>query len=38
VHLVAKDNIQFGGGPKNIYDPDNNYQRYCKAVWGSTAR
>ena len=38
VHLVTKDNIQFDGGPKNIYDPDNNYERHYKAVWGSTAR
>jgi len=34
VHLVTKDNIQFDGGPNNIYDPDNNYQSHYKAVWG----
>lgn len=34
VHLVTKDNIQYDGGPKNIYDPDNNYQTRYKAIWG----
>lgn len=34
VHLVTKDNIQFDGGPKNIYDPDNNYQSHYKEIWG----
>ena len=33
-HLVTKDNIRFDGGPKNIYNPDNNYQRHYQAVWG----
>jgi ribose transport system substrate-binding protein len=34
VHLVTKDNIQYDGGPKNIYDPDNDYQSHYKAIWG----
>jgi ribose transport system substrate-binding protein len=34
VHLVTKDNIQYDGGPSNIYDPDNNYQIHYKAIWG----
>jgi len=34
VHLVTKDNIQFDGGPKNIYDPDNDYRSHYKAIWG----
>jgi ribose transport system substrate-binding protein len=34
VHLVTKDNIQYDGGPNNIYDPDNNYQTHYKAIWG----
>lgn len=34
VHLVTKDNIQYDGGPSNIYDPDNNYQTHYKAIWG----
>jgi ribose transport system substrate-binding protein len=34
VHLVTKDNIQYDGGPNNIYDPDNSYQSRYKAIWG----
>ena len=34
VHLVTKDNIQYDGGPNNIYDPDNNYQAQYKMIWG----
>jgi ribose transport system substrate-binding protein len=34
VHLVTKNNIQYDGGPSNIYDPDNNYQTHYKAIWG----
>jgi ribose transport system substrate-binding protein len=34
VHLVTRDNIQYDGGPSNIYDPDNNYQMHYKAIWG----
>ena len=37
-HLVTKDNIQFDGGPKNIYDPDNNYQGHYRTIWGVTPR
>jgi ribose transport system substrate-binding protein len=34
VHLVTKDNIQYDGGPSNIYDPDDNYQTHYKTIWG----
>jgi ribose transport system substrate-binding protein len=34
VHLVTKDNIQYDGGPNNIYDPDNNYRSHYQAIWG----
>jgi ribose transport system substrate-binding protein len=34
VHLVTKNNIQYDGGPNNIYDPDNNYQMHYKTIWG----
>lgn len=34
VHLVTKDNIQYDGGPDNIYDPDNNYRSHYKTIWG----
>jgi ribose transport system substrate-binding protein len=34
VHLVTTSNIQFDGGPKNVYDPDNDYQGHYKTIWG----
>lgn len=34
VHLVTKDNVQYDGGPDNIYDPGNGYQMHYKAIWG----
>jgi ribose transport system substrate-binding protein len=34
VHLVTKANIQYDGGPHNIYDPDNGYRSRYKAIWG----
>jgi ribose transport system substrate-binding protein len=34
VHLVTKDNIQYDGGPNNLYDPDNNYRSHYQAIWG----
>lgn len=34
VHLVTKDNIQFDGGPNNIFDPDNGYRDEYKKIWG----
>lgn len=34
VHLVTKDNIEFDGGPKNIFDPDNGYRDAYKKIWG----
>jgi hypothetical protein len=34
VHLVTKDNIQYDGGPNNVYDPHNNYQAQYKMIWG----
>jgi ribose transport system substrate-binding protein len=34
VHLVTKNNIQYDGGPNNVYDPDNNYQAQYKMIWG----
>ena len=33
-HLVTKENIAFDGGEKNVYDPQNNYQREYKKIWG----
>ena len=34
VHLVTADNIEFDGGPKNVFDPDNAYRDHYKAIWG----
>jgi ribose transport system substrate-binding protein len=34
VHLVTGDNIQFDGGPNNIFDPDNAYRDEYKKIWG----
>jgi ribose transport system substrate-binding protein len=34
VHLVTSDNIQFDGGPNNIFDPDNGYRDQYKQIWG----
>ena len=33
-HLVVPDNIEFDGGPKNIYDPDNGYPDAYQKIWG----
>ncbi|WP_413993724.1 substrate-binding domain-containing protein [Labrys okinawensis] len=33
VHLVTPDNIEFDGGPKNVYDPDNGYRDVYKKIW-----
>ena len=34
VHLVTTDNIQFDGGPNNIFDPDNGYRDQYAKTWG----
>ena len=34
VHLVTADNIEFDGGPKNVFDPDNGYRDAYKGIWG----
>lgn len=33
VHLVTADNIEFDGGPNNLYDPNNNYQNAYQSIW-----
>ena len=40
VHLVTKENIEFDGGPQNVFDPDNGYRDAYKKIWGGqlTAR
>jgi ribose transport system substrate-binding protein len=33
VHLVTADNVGGDGGPKNVFDPDNNYRDAYKKIW-----
>jgi ribose transport system substrate-binding protein len=33
-HLFVPSNIKFDGGPKNTYDPDNNYAAAYAKIWG----
>jgi ribose transport system substrate-binding protein len=34
LHVVTKANVEFDGGPKNAFDPGNNYQAEYKKIWG----
>jgi ribose transport system substrate-binding protein len=34
LHVVTSDNVEFDGGPKNTFDPDNGYSDAYKAIWG----
>jgi ribose transport system substrate-binding protein len=34
VHLVTPANIQFDGGQRNEFDPDNGYRDIYKKIWG----
>ena len=34
VKLFIPDNIQFDGGPNDVYDPDNNYRDHYSEIWG----
>ena len=34
VHLVTPANIEFDGGPDNVFDPDNGYRDAYKKIWG----
>jgi len=34
VHLVTSANIQFDGGERNEFDPDNGYRDTYKMIWG----
>lgn len=34
-HLFLPTNIEFDGGPQDIYDPDNGYTDAYKAIWGA---
>jgi ribose transport system substrate-binding protein len=34
LHVVTADNVEFDGGPKNTFDPDNGYRDAYKKIWG----
>ena len=34
LHVVTSDNVEFDGGPKNTFDPDNGYRDAYGAIWG----
>ncbi|GAK72535.1 putative ABC transporter substrate-binding protein [Agrobacterium rubi TR3 = NBRC 13261] len=34
LHVVTVDNVEFDGGPKNSFDPDNGYRDAYKKIWG----
>ncbi len=34
VHLVTPENVEFDGGPQNMYDPQNHYKDAYKKIWG----
>lgn len=33
VHLVAPENVNFDGGKRYLYDPDNNYRQAYRRIW-----
>lgn len=34
LHVVTAENVEFDGGPKNTFDPDNGYRDAYKKIWG----
>ncbi|EJZ20100.1 sugar ABC transporter substrate-binding protein, partial [Rhizobium sp. Pop5] len=34
LHVVTSQNVEFDGGPKNSFDPDNGYRDQYKKIWG----
>lgn len=34
LHVVTSENVEFDGGPKNSFDPDNGYRDQYKKIWG----
>jgi len=36
-HLFINTNIKYDGGPKNTYDPENDYQKAYLAIWNGAA-
>lgn len=33
VHLVAPENVNFDGGGRMLYDPDNDYRAVYRSIW-----
>lgn len=33
VHMVTADNIDYDGGPRFVYDPDNGYREIYRRIW-----
>ena len=33
LHVVTEDNIEFDGGPDNVFDPDNGYREAYTKIW-----
>lgn len=34
VHIVVPSNVQYDGGPSNVFDPDNGYRQIYQKIWG----
>ena len=34
VHLVTSQNIAYDGGPKNVFDPSNDFRTHYQSYWG----
>ena len=34
LHVVTSQNVEFDGGPKNSFDPNNGYRDQYKKIWG----
>lgn len=34
LHVVTAENVEFDGGPKNTFDPDNGYRDAYRKIWG----
>ena len=33
IHVVTAENIEFDGGPNNLFDPENHYRKEYKKIW-----
>jgi ribose transport system substrate-binding protein len=37
-HLFTPKNIEFDGGKRNVFDPENEYQKAYLKLWGLAAQ